>query len=304
MYSSNGARKEGGIIPFFKSLLPNFEKKRMISDIESTFKEMKITSEMYNVVPGDYIPVIKSKFSVLDKAIKNEVSMYRGDLINFLSILIGERIKEKDALVDYVDDVFTNVILKDTLDYQKVNLLRYIEGISFFNTYARKLILVATNYRTDNKTAVSVVDKMDEEFIHNPVNIKTFATVVASLNSSVNSVKLALNKLANVTFNPEMHNLVLRQQGANVDPLAFGFIPLVGHITYSVGMQINLYLSKRQELAEAEAEKLKITVLMLRRQAEATVDEVEIARLTKQIDYFNNRINKLTAHLEDMSEAT
>lgn len=302
MFSNSAMKNEGGIIPFFKSLLPNFEKGRLVSDVESTFKEMKITREMYMVIPGDYIPVIKTKFSALDKAAKNSISMYRGDMISLIANVIDERLKEKDNLMDYIDDTFSKVVLKETLDYQKVNLLRYIEGISFFNTYARKLILVATNYRVDDRTVSSVVDKMNEAYVNDAQNIKTFVAVLSSLTSSVNSVKTALSKMANVTFNPDMHNLILRQQGANTDPLAFGFLPIIGTVTYKVGLAINLYLSRRQELAQEEAEKLKLTVLLLRRKAESTVDVDEVTKLTKQIEYYNNRINKISASIEDMSE--
>jgi hypothetical protein len=94
---------------------------------------------------------------------------------------------------------------------------------------------------------------------------------------------------------------VVRQHGQDTDPLTLGFIPLIGSISYRVGLAINLYLARRQELAREEAEKLKLTVLLTRRKMESINDPAEEAKLQKQIDYYNNRISKLSGKLEDMA---
>jgi hypothetical protein len=292
---------EGGVIPFFKSLLPNFEKNRMISDLESAFKEMKTTQEMYNVPSRDYMGVMNNQLSSVERAFRKGVHGYKGDVMQYIAMTISARLGDKDDLIAYVDSTYGPDVMKDVFDYQKVNLLRYVEGLSFFNTYARKLILVATNYRINDTTVLSAVDKMDIAYVLDVNNIKAFTVLISAMSRSVSKLKADLSKMATVGFKPEMHDLVVRQHGQDTDPLTLGFIPLIGSISYRVGLAINLYLARRQELAREEAEKLKLTVLLTRRKMESINDPAEEAKLQKQIDYYNNRISKLSGKLEDMA---
>jgi predicted nucleic acid-binding Zn-ribbon protein len=73
-------------------------------------------------------------------------------------------------------------------------------------------------------------------------------------------------------------------------------------MSYLVGRWFNEFLSYRQELAKEELEKLRIQTVLLKRRQDNSTDPREIDSLQKQLDYYNNRINKLQGKLDSMVE--
>lgn len=299
---SSTARSEGGIIGFFKGLLPTFEKNRMIADLESVFKEMAITKDMYAVISKDFVDIMNQEFPILSKGFKDSIQGYRNDIIGYIGLVLQQRLKEKEALLMYIDAIYGAVVVKEMMDYQRLNLLRYVDSINFFNKYARKLIIIATEYRLGDAMVANVVNKLDAEFVNDVNNISTFIATVQIASRPLGTIRAELSKMANITFSPDTHETIARIHGTDVDPLRLGYMPFVGSVTYRVGLALNLYHAKKQELAREEAEKLKLTVLMLRRKNDNITDPIENAKIQKQIDYYNNRINKLTAALDALEE--
>ena len=295
------ARAEGGIRAFVSGMLPNFEKSRILEDLDSSIKELRLTREMYNVMTRDYINVLDKKFPALVTEFKRNVPSYKGDMFATLNDVMDSRLGDIDKIVEYVEHIYAKVVMRDVLDYQKINMLRYVEGLAFFTVYARKLIIAATNYRIDDPSVVAAIDRMDLEFLSSTKNIRSFAIMTAAMSHSAKDLRKAMDKMAKITFDPDTHELALKSN-RNVDALRLGMMPGVGTIVYHVGLAINLYHSRRQELAREEREKLQIQVLLLRKKAEGTGDSDEVAKLEKQIKYYNNRISKLTFALEDMAE--
>ena len=292
-----------GIKSFFMAMLPSFEKKRINNDLDSAFKEMAYTREMYGVMERDYIDVFKNRLPGVGAAFdKYDAKGFRGDVIGHLKRIMDARIKGQGNTEKYIDDIYASVVMRDVLDYEKVNMLHYVSGLSFFNTYARKLILVATNYRINDTTIVSATDRLDEEFILNSKNMDAFGAIVAAMSLPIKDIRKMMGPLAKVAFEPDSHDHLVRTEGGKVDPLRFGYLPIAGTIVYHTGLAINLYHKYRQELAKEEREKLQVQILLLRRQKEKNPDPAETAKLEKQIRYYSDRVSKITGKLEEMAE--
>lgn len=298
-----------GLKSFFSGLLPNFEKKRIMEDLSVSFKELEVLEELYSVIGSDYNKVMSTEFKTLVKEMGKNVPNFRGDVMTYLSGIIKARLSEKAKLEKFVDEIYGPVVLKDAMDYRKLHMLRYIDGFTFFNTYARKLLLVATDklVKMDKskqglKTAASVVDKLDNEYVMDYRNIRSFAYVTGALSHDIKEIRLALSKMAKVNFSPENHAVVVADKGSMADPLRLGLMPGVGSLIYFIGMNYNVYLVKRQEMMIEEKEKLQVKILLLNRLLEGETDKAAIAKLDKQISYYDNRINKLASQLEDLQE--
>jgi hypothetical protein len=299
--ASKIASAQGGIRSFVSAMLPTFEKTRLLEDFNSAVKELRITRDMYNVDTRDYMPVLDKKFGTLVSEFKKHVNTYNGDVFGTLVKIMDARLADIDKIIDYAEELYAPVIVRDLLDYQKINMLRYVDGISFFNSYARKLMLSATTLRLGDKTLVAVTDKLDYEFLNELNNTRSFAIMSSALENSYKEIRQAMDKMAKVTFSADSHEMVAKTNSVS-DPMRLGFMPVVGTLVYHIGLAINLYHSKRQDLAREELEKLRIQQLLLRRKAEESTDPTEIAKLEKQMKYHNNRINKISMSLEEMAE--
>ena len=291
---------EGGLVAFVSALMPNFEKSRILEDLNSVHKEMKLTREMLAVDHGLFNRTAKKTVSDLETELNSHVKGYRGDLIGLIRQVADLQLKEKDDLVDFIDEIYAGVVIRDSMDYRKVHMLRYVDGLSFFNGYARKLILFLANHLVDDRSIASVMDRADEEFINDRRNQRSFAVVVSAMMFKVKDIRKSLDKVGKVSFNSETHGMLSRQM--DTDPMRLGLLPVVGSFVYHVGMEINLMMAARQERAKEEREKLRIMVMLLNRKLDGVDDPKERARLEKQLEYHNNRINKLSAKIDDLTE--
>jgi hypothetical protein len=130
-----------------------------------------------------------------------------------------------------------------------------------------------------------------------------FVAVAFVMSHPVKDLRAAFSKVKGITFNPETDSDVRRHMGDDVvDPVKFGMVPVIGDMSYLVGRWFNEFLSYRQELAKEELEKLRIQTVLLKRRQDNSTDPREIDSLQKQLDYYNNRINKLQGKLDSMVE--
>lgn len=291
---------QGGLKSFFSAMLPSFEKSRLLDDFSSAIKELVITREMYDLLSTDYKPILTTEFSKL-MVEAQAIPGFKGDLFGLMADIMDGRLSESGKIQEYIEHIYANVVLRDVLDYQKINMIRYVDGISFFNTYARRLVVSATTKRIGDTSLTSSVDEEDHNFVSDIRNIRSFVLITAAMSYKAADLRKAMDKMAKVTFDPATHDMAVKTN-KDLDGLRLGMIPGIGSIVYHIGLAINLYHARRQELAKEERDKLQIQVMLLRRKSDNESDPDEVAKLEKQIRYYNNRINKLSARLEDMAE--
>ena len=84
----------------------------------------------------------------------------------------------------------------------------------------------------------------------------------------------------------------------DLDPFAFGLIPLGLNPIYHVRLAISEWQAKRYRTAEEESRMLEFRLLQLQEIAKGNKD----AALQQQIEYNQNRLNKLRYSLKEMEE--
>lgn len=297
----NKTHETQGIKAFFMSLLPNFEKGRVQEALSAAFKEAQITREMYGIDSSAYSQSFRKRYPELDGMLREKVSAYKGDLIRLVRETLDARLKEEHDFAKHVDEIYGPVVVKDALDYQKLYTLRYIDGWLFFNTYARKLLLMIVNDELENPDVVSPIDRADREWLLMPDHIRAFAIMLNALQVGAKDFRQLLTKLKNIQFSLDMHDVTIRQS-RDMDPMQSNLMPVVGGITFAIGRVWNLYAARRLEEAQHQKEKLQVQLLLLRRKLDSTTDERERAKLKTQIGYYNDLLNKVSAKIEDLSE--
>lgn len=287
---------------FTKAMVPTFEKMRLLEDLDSSHKKLRDLEPFFNTHGQEFARYIKQDFPALDAAMRRHVGSYRGNVADTIHKAIKLRIAEQEALSEYVDGMYGRVILRDAIDYEKLMMLRYASLISFFVDYARKMMLMISGAMTSDVDIATPIDRKDTEFVRDPNNIDAFARVLNAMSTEVKDIRDAFEDLKKVQFNPDMHDINMRTGGGKMDPMGFGYLPGVGSLVYFLGRQWNDYLSHTQEEAQIEKEKLEVKLTALRHIKDGDLTDSERERNQRQLDYYNNRLNKLDAKLKRLKE--
>lgn len=287
---------------FTKAMVPTFEKMRLVEDLESSHKKLRELEPFYNTHGREFASYTRQNFGALDKALRRFVGDYRGNPVETIHKAIKLRVAEQEQLTSYVDKTYGKILLRDAFDYQKLMMLRYATLIAFFVDYGRKLMLVLANEMVSDIDIASPIDRQDAEYVRSPDNIEGFARVLNVMTMEMKDIRSALDELNKIQFNPDQHDINMRVQGGKMDPMGFGYLPVVGSLVFFLGRQWNLYLAHTQEQAQMEVEKLNVKLAALRTQREGDLTPEERDRINRQLDYYNDRLNKLDAKLERLVE--
>jgi len=274
----------------------------VLDDLDDIYKSLEQVPAMYTLDSELFIPLLKVGFPDLIRGIERNQKHYHGDFFRSVKFIAEERHKERNEFMDYIDEVIGPVIDKDDLDYRKLQLLRYTDGLAFFNLYSRKLMIYLTNQLIDDPAIVSPVDQLDEKFIKDSVNQLTFTMVMRSLAYDIKYIKDAMVSIGHIQFDPDTHDMVMAERSKTVDPIGQAMIPGIGDLVHAVGKMYNMWVKGRRDLAQEEVERLRIQVVLLNRKLDSTTTKEESAKLVRQIEYYNNRINKISAKMDALVE--
>jgi len=291
-----------GLTAFVDGLIPSFKKNRLPEKLDTTFKGMSTVVAIYNMDGRDRTlqMTLEDNYPTMIRGIERRCNEYRGNFVDFVYRTAVDRINDRADLLAVCDEAFGPKISKNDLTYRQTQLLQYTTGLGFFVLYARKLMMQAYNDLIDDPSIVSPIDHEDEEFLENVVNQRNFAIIVSAMQLSAKDIGRATVNLSNLIYDESTYEYVKRDNKGGLDPLKIGLLPIIGDLAYAIGSSVSEYFVNQIERDKAEAEKLKIQVLLMRRKLDGVVDKDSIEKLKKSIAYYNDRINKLAMEEEDI----
>ena len=296
--------KNGGLVEFFNSLLPDLRKRDLVIDMTFAFEEMKGNlSTMYSLdmdvtFKGD---LSKEMLRVMQQHHKAPYSSAYREIARTIKTVIDN----EHEIMKMIDATFEDRIIKTVMDYNKINVMKYLEAITYFNDFARNFLIASVFDEFSKEEArdiVSPVDKTQMAYVSNNLNQVAFAKVVSLLNMSVPDFRATIIKLEGHIFDSEEFGALNAMNGRKLDPHGFGFISPVYNPVYHIGLSINGYRQTRKERNEDELARLQLMIMSRKEQAETTPDVAKKQNLAKQIKYYSNRVNKLNGKLEDYIE--
>lgn len=293
-----------GLSEFFASLLPNITKKQMLVDATHSYEELRqIVLPMYNLD--------------IDGTFKGEVSKEMDDRLRKAKLMdgknayttIGKGLKkieeQSEDVIKLLETEFGSEIIKDVLDYRKLNIIYYLEALNFVNDYARRYILAVVHDEFDSDLANRItgpVDKATRQWVMDMRNMDSFITVFEILTNPLKSFLNKIKDLEGHVFEPNEWNAIRSNNETKLDPYGFGFIPVRWNPAFHIGMAYNGWRMRCYERDKEEFAKLQLMVLALNEQKSKTTNKETLASLEKQINYHSNNINKLQAKIEEMEE--
>ena len=249
-----------------------------------------VTNELSNAISESKDMIARSK--------KTAIKSYHGDLIGLIEAVCSNLVAEQDKISAAVNKVYENTVSAAALDYHRANLLVYLGLIPHFNNYARRFLLVTTNELLGDTVAVSPVDAADRVYVRDIKNIRAFAKALVTFSLPFGEVFTAFESGKGIQYNEKTAYTVYNENKGSVDPFKMRMLPIVGDIVLMFGRLNNLRIASDQEIIKEECDKLSVTIMLLKRKTEKTLDAAELEKLNKQITYYSNRINKLRGSLE------
>lgn len=290
------------VMDFFTRLGESYEKRKLMTDLGSIYQMM---SEKTLVMLMTLTEDMGTKYSALQDIARKMT----GDQVNknkpLLAIteIMQKLLSERSELERLVEETFDKAIVKDVLDYRGLNLLHYISAMRTFDKFAKSLTLAVVAFeRQKAGMRLSPADRHAMAFVSDKQNVEAFQVTVTALSRPFKQIAKSLNDLKGIQVVEGVDESTMGLTPGSTDVLRSGFVPVLSHIFLIPATLYNAWIMRNYELANEEVEKLKLEVMLLEQAKQGTSSSEEQAALDKQISYYNNRIQKLLAVIEDIED--
>lgn len=292
------------ILEFSRSLLPDFTRARILEDIEITRRELnEATLPPYRTAEDLFgkkklLSTYSQTFeSVFDRDVKIN---HKGNFIVGIYETLENMVENIDMVERLVHRRFASDVIKDAMTIFKLNLLQYVEMMSFVVKYARRLLIVVLTAEVNAANKENEMDGiLDSEIQYLAAGRDSFNRGIRVMSDKKKTVEDRFDSIPEIGANDDAIQIAnATAEPLDLDPFAFGLIPLGLNPIYHVRLAISEWQAKRYRTAEEESRMLEFRLLQLQEIAKGNKD----AALQQQIEYNQNRLNKLRYSLKEMEE--
>jgi cell division protein FtsB len=290
---------------YLTSLLPSFTKARMIEDLNVRRDELK-----NNTLPP--LKSIQQAFGkrswendwvrAFDERFKKAAEIrYQGNFINGVLDTMERVLETCDVIENLINEYFADDVLREAMTVCRVNLLQYLETMSFSIDYTRRL-MVAT--LTLEVATVNKEDPFNGQITQGEMDYlnrrqEAYFQAIRILSDKKEAVQKRFKEMPDMTVNADSVSTATAVVGVTkIDPFGFGLIPVSLNPIYHIRMAIADWQVSKFKAAQEERRILEFKLLQLKLAAEGKKD----AKLQQQIEYTQGRLDKLKFKIRDMEE--
>ena len=294
------------IMNFINSLLPTFGKNRVVEDLRLLRTEIiEHTEPAYNTASR---LLSKWKFKSpqiieLSNTFNRMVKSGNKNLITTISESWPDILKNLTHAEELVDKTLNIEVVGASMTYSAVNLLQFCEAVGFVSKYARKLLLYIYISETsifdyENSNLEKNLSKVEVEWIN--TNLVSFCTAFNIVSGKPEQIQKQFSNIPDaVVTNDNVKTLSATIGEDKIDPFHLNLIPIWMNPIYHVGMFVAEWQAERYKAAKEEVRLLQLRKLNLEKLSEGKPD----AKLQKEIDYMETRIQGLNYKLDKMEKA-
>lgn len=289
---------------FLASLLPTFSKDRIIEDINITQSEIvQVTHPAYAIAAPDFkshkftSEHLKMYLGTFERHIKGKGNFIVNIEAGWRPIL--ENLEETKRVIEAV---YNDDVAGSGSTYLKANLLQFVELCGFVSKYARKMLIYVYAAETEKYPESGTVfsDSVkagDQDWLK--ANMQNFCTAWNICVTPVDKFKKAIHEIPDIVVKQESADAMSATIGdKKLDPLGMKLIPVWLSPIYHIRMMVAQWQTERYHEARAELQLLQLHKLHLEKLRAGKPD----AALKQQIEYTENRIQKISTKLRDMEE--
>ena len=294
------------ITQFFAALLPNFERSRIVEDLDMLRNEVKD-----NLLPAyKHAAALTHNKPFASKLVTNFNDVFCLTLpeykrVGFIGGLLSfyTTLEDKLDIIDkMIPDLFAKDVTKESITYRKASILQYLATVRFINEYSARSLL--RFLAAEQNAALGKEDQIDVQLA--PAELKwltdnqqAYLQALKLLSIPVKDLAAALNQIPEITVVPERYDVVAQTVGLqNLDPLKLGLISGNWNPIYHLR---SLWVERQVEAYKRDKETkraLELRLLALKQAHEGKQD----ARLAQQIEYIEGRIAKLSQSIHEMEQ--
>lgn len=277
---------------FITTLLPSFTKEMLREDLECLRKEFReSTLPPYELAQKEF-----GKYKFKAKWVENFQAELKRDVShisfnNFINPVLAalKLIEDRLPMLErMVDKYYEEDIVKDAMNLKRFNTLHYLEAVSYFLRYSRRLLNMAfaleiNTLSEDISDTMENITPFDLQWL-NKGRSSYFQILQIILDKKVDFEK-AVDALPDINVNVNNAKVVETTKGRDADPLGLGLIPLVLNPIYHIGMAVAEWQVSRLRAAQEEQEILKVRVYNLKLLQQGKND----AKLQNEIRYIEEK---------------
>lgn len=292
------------LLNFLQSLLPSFDKARIIDNIT----QIKDSLNTNTLPPLATIAELAGDRKFKDDWVKgfNEQFLAKVKLNtrtrgNFYVVMheVMKNISENIPAIEHlVDSYFADDIMRESMTIVRANLLQYMETMDFAIRVTNRLLIVTMDMEEAAVTGTSFEIPAGEiKWIES--RLTDYYSAMTIMAGSKADVETRFKKMPDMNVNPENINNINAVAGqSEVDPFGFGFIGVKMNPIYHVRIALAEYQIERYRLDKEQKTMLELKLMRLKQLDDGSND----ARLQKQIAYTQGRIDNLNYKIKKMEE--
>jgi hypothetical protein len=288
---------------FVSGLLPSFDSARINEDIEGLREEIKdIVLPMYtlasNVTKGKTLRAQDT--DELKTLFMKTFPEYRDkNYFDGIRRIFTNVQKNLDTIEDKLPDLFAKDVTKETITYQKANILQYLTTVRFTIKYAIRSL----NRLTANEAALLFDRREQVDSFLAPGELKWlmanragYFEALFALDVSPAEFGRTIDSIPQVIVTEKHAGIVNQSIGSKVlDPMRLGFMAPRFNPIYHIRMAIAEWQIRRLKSKQEEKIMLELRLLRLKEAFTGKDDP----KLADQISYNEGRLQKLTADIEE-----
>lgn len=286
----------------FAGLMEKTDKKIIMQRTEDVFNSVKdYTLPMAQL--DSSIGTDQEVFRLMDAKFRNRrlmVEDYNSNPTKFIAETFGKFYAERSDYESLMKESFRKDAFKTSMSFDQVQLLTFLIMAEEASAIARKYFYVLARQAADLE--FSKKEKRYLADLRDDAQLTKLAVVLSAMQKGPKNIAAALKETREFIYQPDQEEIIAKVKGqAAADPMGANLIPIVGDVFVFFGEIRNMMLKNTFDRAKEEVDALRTTVYYLERRREGA-DEAELARIQKQIDYYNDRIAVLTKKIDDIKE--
>jgi len=289
---------------FLASLLPNFDKDRVLEDIRLRRGEIKETTRPAYEGAAPFL----ARWDVKSKEVKDlqtafqRVTHSRDNMFTHIHKAFPAILENLEEVERLVETVYNEDVASAGLSYLKANLLQFVECTGFVARYARKLLSYVFIHETGEyeQGGTNIAESLTPyERGYVEANFANFCQALVAISGNPANVKHALKEVPDVVITNDNVSSLAKTMGEDkLDPLDMRFITGVWSPIYHIRMFVAEYQDARYKEAKEELATLQLRQLNLEQTKAGKPD----AAVQKKIDALERRIQDQTVKIKRMEE--
>lgn len=302
---------------FFKKLLPNFEKRKLIDQcnmVKLGLEEVALpTAElMLTQFKEDNINLSKSKTMVrITNDLKKIFSRERSQSVSSAELqngvfllnrcLLAIQTKEA-ALRQYIEENFSDVVVKDGLSFKQVHVIRLVDLMNFFIRYTMDTFTLC---QCEINEAYGIGDKVPflrhqlEKYNNEYPNFLTLVGIFIAENKTFMDIIESTSDMI-VSEVADSQLPAIAATNANIDHKRIGFMPIIGTAILQVRNMILAHQINVYERNKVLKQSIELRLLNLKQRQENGEQDPQIQR---SIDALTSRLQKIDYDIEKFEKS-